>query len=242
MCWFFIMIGIYKITSPSNKIYIGQSIDIKKRFNNYKSIDCISQTKLYYSLIKHGFDAHVLEVIEECSIDSLNERERYWQEYYNVLSENGLNCVYTKTNDKSGMLSKDTIKKISNNRKGIASIFLNIELRNLNISKSLTGKKLSESHKKSLSIAQTGLKRSPEAIKKSSESRKGIKFGNDFKEKIKNRQTGGNNSFAKLVLNTETGIFYDTANDAAKSIGWTYSRLSHYMNGRTKRKLPFIYV
>ena len=49
-------------------------------------------------------------------------------------------------------------------------------------------------------------------------------------------------STSKIVLNTETGIFYDTAIEAAKSIGWTYNRFSHYINGRTKRKLPFIYV
>jgi len=30
------MIGIYKIISPSNKIYVGQSTDIEKRFNASK--------------------------------------------------------------------------------------------------------------------------------------------------------------------------------------------------------------
>jgi len=34
------MIGIYKITSPSNKVYIGQSINIEKRFKSYKRYDC----------------------------------------------------------------------------------------------------------------------------------------------------------------------------------------------------------
>lgn len=31
------MIGIYKITSPSNRIYIGQSIDIEARWKSYKT-------------------------------------------------------------------------------------------------------------------------------------------------------------------------------------------------------------
>lgn len=30
------LIGIYKITSPTDRIYIGQSKDINKRFNSYK--------------------------------------------------------------------------------------------------------------------------------------------------------------------------------------------------------------
>ena len=46
------MIGIYKITNPTNKIYIGQSIDIKKRFNQYKNLQCKGQKALYSSLLK----------------------------------------------------------------------------------------------------------------------------------------------------------------------------------------------
>ena len=52
------MIGIYKITSPTNKIYIGQSIDIENRFTKYKSLDCKNQVRLYNSLKKYGFDKH----------------------------------------------------------------------------------------------------------------------------------------------------------------------------------------
>ena len=236
------MIGIYKITSPSNKVYIGQSVDIKKRFYNYKSLSCKSQTIIYNSFKKYGVDNHQFDIVEECPIELLNERERYWQDYYNVIYKNGLNCLLTKTTDKSGKLSKETIDKIKENRKGIPSKFKDSKSRNLKISKSLIGKKLSEEHKKSLSIAQTGLKRSPEAIKKSSDSRTGLKFGDDFKKKIRKRQTGKTNSCAKIVLNIETGIFYETAIEAAASIGWTYNRMNHYMNGRTKKKLPFIYV
>lgn len=29
--------GIYKLTSPSGKVYIGQSINLKNRFRHYKS-------------------------------------------------------------------------------------------------------------------------------------------------------------------------------------------------------------
>ena len=32
------MIGIYKITSPTGKIYIGQSINLKRRFRDYKKL------------------------------------------------------------------------------------------------------------------------------------------------------------------------------------------------------------
>ena len=111
------MIGIYKITSPSDKIYIGQSVDIHKRFEIYKKLKCKSQTKLYCSFISYGVDAHNFEIIEECQIELLNERERYWQEYYNVL-ETGLNLLLTKTNDKSGKSSDETKLKLRTSHLG----------------------------------------------------------------------------------------------------------------------------
>ena len=50
-----VKIGIYKIVSPSEKIYIGQSINIEKRWEkNYKTLKCKTQTKLYNSLKKYG--------------------------------------------------------------------------------------------------------------------------------------------------------------------------------------------
>lgn len=106
--------GIYKVTSPNNKIYIGQSIDIDKRFKDYKSLKSRFQRLLHRSFLKYGADNHIFEIVEECSIDLLNERERYWQEYYNVLeTTKGLNLKYTETSDRSGVLSEESKKKIS---------------------------------------------------------------------------------------------------------------------------------
>ncbi len=45
-------IGIYKIVTPSGKVYIGQSIKILERIKSYKRVDitCKRQPKLYRSL------------------------------------------------------------------------------------------------------------------------------------------------------------------------------------------------
>jgi group I intron endonuclease len=112
------IIGIYKITSPSGKIYIGQSININKRFNIYNLLHCKTQIKLYNSLKKYGYKNHIFKIIEECTLEQLNERERYYQDYYNVTGKKGLNCKLTGTNDKSGKLSIETCVKISNSNKG----------------------------------------------------------------------------------------------------------------------------
>jgi len=74
-------IGIYKIISPSNKIYIGQSVNIERRWKGHKDYKSIGP-KLINSYKKYGFENHIREIIEECSIDKLDERETYWKQYY----------------------------------------------------------------------------------------------------------------------------------------------------------------
>jgi hypothetical protein len=103
------MIGIYKITSPTNKIYIGQSTNIENRKYYYTSIKCDKQPKLYNSLLKYGWEQHIFEVIEECLEEQLNEREIYWGNYFKVLGENGLNL---RLGDANGLCSKETKQKI----------------------------------------------------------------------------------------------------------------------------------
>jgi group I intron endonuclease len=73
------MVGIYKIISPTNKIYIGQSTNIEQRWKWYNKLYCKNQTKLYYSLKKHGPQNHVFDIIEECDESKLIERETYWK-------------------------------------------------------------------------------------------------------------------------------------------------------------------
>jgi len=106
------MIGIYKIESPSKRIYIGQSIDLLKRKNQYeKGYGVKGQTLLYRSIIKYGWDNHIFDIIEECDIDELNIKERYWQDYYDCIN-GGLNCKLTTCKTKSGKLNEETKEKI----------------------------------------------------------------------------------------------------------------------------------
>ena len=89
--------GIYKITNPNGKVYIGQSIDIDKRWNKYKVKNCKPQIRLYNSLNKYKPENHVFEVIEKCLLEQLNEREIYWIEKLKCV-ENGLNIRKMFTN------------------------------------------------------------------------------------------------------------------------------------------------
>jgi len=108
------MIGIYKITSPNNRIYIGQSVNIEKRFISYKRLYSKNklQTKLHRSFLKYGVLNHKFEIEKICLESELNNYERYFQEFYNCLN-NGLNCRLTKTADRSGKVSEETRLKMS---------------------------------------------------------------------------------------------------------------------------------
>ena len=112
------MIGIYKITNPKGKVYIGQSQEIEKRWKSYVNFNCINQVRLFRSFQKYQISNHVFEILEECKQDQLNIRERYWQDYYDVLGENGLNCKLTKTSDRSGKHSDASKQKMTRTRTG----------------------------------------------------------------------------------------------------------------------------
>jgi group I intron endonuclease len=136
------MTGIYKITSPIGKVYIGQSKNILNRFSSYKKKDCKRQKLLYRSFVKYGVSNHTFEVIEECKLSELNERERYWQEHYNVIGSNGLNLSLVNTKEKKFVHSKESKNKISKTHKGKKLSKNHIEA----IRNSRRGKKLSVEH------------------------------------------------------------------------------------------------
>jgi group I intron endonuclease len=208
-------IGIYKITSPTNRIYIGQSIDIDRRFRFYKNINCKGQPLLYKSLLKYGPDKHLFEIIELCDFSELNIKERFWQDYYDVLN-GGLNCNLTETNILPKKHSEETKLKISNSNKG---------------------KTFSEETKLKLSKIkkETTLGSNNNFYNKKHSEKSLILMA-----KIK---SGANNPNAKIVLNLETGIFYESTIEAAESttfIGFKYLR--RVLSGARINKTPFIYV
>jgi group I intron endonuclease len=159
------MIGIYKITNPKGKIYIGQSRDIEHRFYYYKLSNkwIKEQRKLYNSLQKYGYENHMFETIEECSEDLLNKKEIYWINYFDSVNK-GLNLKYGGLGGKHSEETKQ------------------------NISKSLMGKKQSKETIEKRSQKLKGQKRSDYTKQLMSESAKGkiITWGDKISEAKKN--------------------------------------------------------
>lgn len=111
--------GIYKITSPNDRVYVGQAVHLVRRLLSYFEPNGNPfQIRLQASFQKYGIEQHSFIVLEECAEEKLNERERYWQEQYNVLSKKGLNCKLTSLVGKSGKLSDETKKKIGDSTRG----------------------------------------------------------------------------------------------------------------------------
>lgn len=83
------MIGIYKIENLINgKVYIGQSVDIETRWRAHKNkINQKNSIEIHYPLyqdfIRYGLENFSFEIIEECNIEELNEKEKMWINKYN---------------------------------------------------------------------------------------------------------------------------------------------------------------
>lgn len=68
--------GIYKIVSPTGNTYIGQAKNIYKRIQKYKWVSStMNQPIIYRSIMKHGWESHVVSVVEYCDVSELDEKE-----------------------------------------------------------------------------------------------------------------------------------------------------------------------
>lgn len=79
--------GIYKITNiETNECYIGQAVDIYKRWNQHckagLGIDTPPGNKLYKAMQENGLQNFTFEILLECNRDELNEKEKYFISLY----------------------------------------------------------------------------------------------------------------------------------------------------------------
>lgn len=83
---------IYKITSPSKKIYIGQStILFEQKYNDYQKCELytISNRKIIKAIKKHKWKNMLFEIIEQndqWTKQELNDQEIFWINYYDSVN------------------------------------------------------------------------------------------------------------------------------------------------------------
>jgi ribosomal protein L24 len=143
-----------------------------------------------------------------------------------------MNCRLTKSNDKSGKASEKTKEKMRVSLKGNNS-----------------GRKQSKEEIEKRVKKITGLKRTIEHKIHSRNIKLGClnpMFGKKIKESSKKMQreklSGEFNYLTKIILNTETGIFYYGLNEASKTTNYNKGVLWSKMVRSKINKTPFIYV
>lgn len=178
------IVAIYKITSPSNRIYIGQTRNLSKRISSYRRLKKPGQPKLFYSIKKYGFESHTVEVVHKLPIDVtqsvLNEYEELYMDLYKNANFDLLNV---KAAGSRGKHSLETIEKIKKNN-----------------ARPMLGKNMSEDAKERIRQAHFGMGHSEITKQRLREASTGNKnclgrpVPKDVREKIKKSLTGRKSS------------------------------------------------
>ena len=107
------IICIYAIkNNVTNKFYIGKTTDFETRKKEH-----IRKLKakrhhnrhLQSSFNKDGIDSFVFDIIEKCDLEHLDEKEKYWIEFYKTTNDNnGYNIM---SGGQGGKGTKEVIEK-----------------------------------------------------------------------------------------------------------------------------------
>ncbi len=203
---------IYEFVNKINgKIYVGQAKDFKSRLrcHKYHTKSNKKNSPFYAALRKYGWDNFIINIIEECDVEILNEREEYWIEEKNCLYPYGYNLM--KGGNQYEM-SDETKKKISESRKGIKFSDKHIE----NLKKSHMGNKLSEETKKKISEINKGKIHSEDTRLK-------LRYSNPNRKKVGRFDDKGN-----LICK------YESIKEAARILQCNVGHLSECCRGKRK--------
>jgi group I intron endonuclease len=250
------MIGIYKITNPKGKIYIGQSINLELRVKEYKKLLAgKNQRKLYNSLLKYGPESHIFEIIETCEIELLNNRERFWQDYYDVLNK-GLNLKLTPADQKLYEVSRETKNKISNSLKKHYANLTETQ-RNEIYGKSSRKRKGIKSNRKYFVTESTKAKLSEKLkgriVKKETKNKirermcgRTITWGAKISEKLKgkpNLKNKGKNITPILQFDLNDNLIqeWESITLASKTLGIKFNTISNNVCGYTKTTKQYVW-
>ena len=81
---------IYKLTSPSGKIYIGQTQCLYKRFQDYRKPK--ANKYLMNAILKYGLENIIVEVLErDIPLENLDEREQFYLDTLQPFGDTGYN-------------------------------------------------------------------------------------------------------------------------------------------------------
>lgn len=197
------MIGtIYKLTSPSNKCYIGQTINLVERKRTlYNPNKYYSGHRLDNAIKKYGIENFQYEIIiqivessKEKLREKLDELEKFYIEKYDSYN-NGYNMTLGGSGSNGGFQTEESKRKISEKAKGRKG--------------SMLGRHLTEEQKNKISN-----------FAKTRTGEKNPFYGKTHSEETK-LKIGKANSIPILQLDLNENIIteFPSAKDAARSLG-----------------------
>lgn len=219
------MIGIYKITNKiNNKCYIGQSNNIKRRFTEHRCIGHETNKSLKIAYKKYGIENFGFEILEECTLEELNEKEIYWinklkPQYNRTSGGDGTpnHCVSEETRKKLKQKGKEFWEKLDENIKN--KIITN------NLKRPKIGHEVSEETRKKLRECNLGKKQSIETIKKRKQT---------MINKKQNGYVQTNQGHNKKVICIEKNKIYKSVKEAGLENEVRPSCISGVLKGRYK--------
>lgn len=243
------MIGIYKITSPSGRVYIGQSWNIKERWRGYHKGHSKYQPLLHNSFLKYGVEEHVFEIIQDLSENSeQNTLNFYEQLYMDLYRSFGVPLLNLREGGIGGKLAEETKRKLSLLRKGKCTGIENHrygthhsqESKN-NLSQKMKGRVFSEETLNKMRLAQKGkiISQTQRAqISKTLKGRKTKPCSDELKAKL-----SASSPFKRPIIQlTKAGEIirhWDSLSQAAKVLNLNISHITRACKYETRTEGGF---
>ena len=163
------------------KLYVGKTTkSLETRWSQHKK-SLVSNSHinkhLQFAWNKYGADKFIIEQIKTCNtLDELNQSEKYYINQFNTIDKS---CGYNMSaGGDGGKLTSEVYEKLSNKLKGRKLS----DSHKKNISLSLKGREIKWKDK--LSLANKGKKPSEQAILRSKELFTGMKLSEEVRKKI----------------------------------------------------------
>ena len=251
--------GIYMIRNTSTgKCYIGQSDNVKRRVDAHER--ALRHNKHYNKYLQrswnmHGADHFEFLLIEECSVDSLDEREVFYIDRYGAYTD-GYNLNFGGGSNRGYVHSEESKQKIRDSHWNCSGE--NNPMYGHSVKEFMTDEEI-DIWKKNISRALSGSnnpiygkKHSDETKRKIGESHKGLFVGEKSpmygkrmtREQVERmkashapfyaRNRGANHTHAKRVVCLNSKTVYGSISDAERSTGVNHSAISICCSGKIR--------
>lgn len=235
-------VGIYKITSPTGKVYIGQSHNTHNRIRDFMGT-ITHHRKMNESVIKYGWDSHTKEVVHELPDDVSQEvLNTYEKLYIDLYKSCGVELLNIREGGKNGTHPKETRLRLSESRKFQESPMKGKKHSAESKAKMSSYQKHRPYRPKGNPISEENKLKMQEARKKLPHPFVGKHHSEETKNKIKLKKIRCTTGRGKKVICSNTGVIYETIEKAALALSLPYSSLRYRLTGKLKNNTSLKFI